>query len=101
MRTAIATLSAENLLHNLKVVKEQAKSSKIIAMVKANAYGHGLRSVSSRLAPHVDLLGVACIDEALALRKIGIQTPIILMEGVFEPQELVIASKERFHVVFH
>jgi alanine racemase len=100
-RTAVAILSTENLLHNLKVIKEQAPKSKVIAMVKANAYGHGLRSVSSRLEKHVDMLGVASIDEALALRKVGIQIPIILAEGVFEANELLVASTEGFHVVFH
>lgn len=100
-RTAIAILSTENLYHNLQVIKNQAKSSKIIAMVKANAYGHGIRSVSLRLAQEVDLLGVASIDEALALRKSGVNTAILLSEGVFEPQELFVASTEKFHVVFH
>jgi len=100
-RTAVAILSTENLLHNLKVIKEKAPQSKVIGMVKANAYGHGLRSVSSRLERHVDMLGVASIDEALILRKIGIQIPIILAEGVFEPNELLVASTEGFHVVFH
>ncbi|MBS0290755.1 MAG: alanine racemase [Proteobacteria bacterium] len=100
-RTAVAILSTENLLHNLNVIKGQAPHSKVIAMVKANAYGHGLRSVSTRLEKHVDMLGVASIDEALALRKVGVQIPIILAEGVFEPNELLVASTEGFHVVFH
>lgn len=100
-RSAVAILSTENLLHNLTVIKGQAPESKIIAMVKANAYGHGLRSVATRLEKHVNMLGVASIDEALALRKAGINIPIILAEGVFEPSELLIASTEGFHVVFH
>ncbi len=100
-RTAVAILSTENLLHNLKVIKGKAPQSKVIGMVKANAYGHGLRSVSTRLERHVDMLGVASIDEALILRKIGVQIPIILAEGVFEPNELLVASTEGFHVVFH
>lgn len=100
-RTAVAILSTENLLHNLGVLKGLAPQSKVIAMVKANAYGHGLRSVSLRLEKHVDMLGVASIDEALALRKVGIQGPLMLTYGVFEPNELLIASTEGFHVVFH
>lgn len=100
-RTALAILSTENLLHNLAVIKEQARGSSIIAMVKANAYGHGLRSVSLRLQDHVASLGVASIDEALALRKVGIKIPITLMEGVFDADELLVASCEGFHVVFH
>lgn len=100
-RAAIAILSTQNLLHNLGVIKRRAPNKKVIAMVKANAYGHGLRSVSLRLQPMVDSLGVASIDEALALRKVGITRPITLMEGVFEPNELVVASCQNFHVVFH
>ncbi len=100
-RAAVATLSTENLLHNLSVIKRHAPCTKIIAMVKANAYGHGLRSVSRRLAPHVDSLGVASIDEALALRRVGVTIPITLMQGVFQADELPIASAEGFHVVFH
>ncbi len=101
-RTALAILSTENLLHNINVIKHKINpGTKIIAMVKANAYGHGLRSVSLRIQEHVDMLGVASIDEALALRKAGITIPIMLAEGVFESSELIIASTEKFHVVFH
>lgn len=99
-RAALAVLSTENLLHNLKTIKLLAPSSKIIAMVKANAYGHGLRSVSMRLDGHADMLGVASIDEAMELRKIGIKTPIMLSEGAFESSELLLASIHGFHVVF-
>lgn len=100
-RTALATLSTQNLVHNVSIIQHQAPQSKIIAMIKANAYGHGLRSTGLRLEPHVDSLGVASIDEAVALRKVGIKIPITLMEGVFEPQEFAIAAQENFHVVFH
>lgn len=100
-RGSLAILSTENLLHNLAVIKKHAPGAQIIAMVKANAYGHGLRSVSLRLEKHVDSLGVACIEEAIALRKVGIKIPITLMEGVFEPDELLIAACEKFPVVFH
>lgn len=100
-RTAFAILSTENLLHNISVIRAQAPRSKVVAMVKANAYGHGLRSVSLRIQHAVDMLGVSCIDEALALRKAGVKIPILLAEGVFEPRELVIAAAEKFTVAFH
>lgn len=100
-RTAVAILSTENLLHNLRVLKQHVHPAKMIAMVKANAYGHGIRSVSQRLDGHVDMLGVASIDEALALRKAGVKAAILLVEGVFEANELLIASTENFQVVFH
>jgi alanine racemase len=100
-RTATAILSTENLLHNLQVIKDKVTPAKVIAMVKANAYGHGIRSVGLRLDGHVDMLGVASIDEALALRKAGIKSDILLAEGVFEPNEILIAATEKLHVVFH
>lgn len=102
-RGAVAILSTENLLHNANVIREKVKPAKVIAMVKANAYGHGIRSVAARLDGVVDFFGVASIDEALILRKLGlgIKTPIILMEGAFEPHDLSLASIENLHVVFH
>jgi alanine racemase len=100
-RSALAVLSTENLLHNLNIIKAKAPQAKVIAMVKANAYGHGLRSVSSRLSAHVDILGVASIDEAMALRQIDVTLPILLIEGVFEASELQIAATQGFEVVFH
>jgi alanine racemase len=100
-RTATAILSTENLLHNLGVIKNLVGPAKIIAMVKANAYGHGIRSVGLRLNGRVDMMGAASIDEALTLRKAGVKTDILLAEGVFEPGELLIAATEKLHVVFH
>jgi alanine racemase len=100
-RAALAILSTENLLHNLDVIKNHAPNSAVIAMIKANGYGHGLRSTAMRLEKYVYSLGVASIDEALALRKVNIKIPITLMEGVFEPNELLVAACENFHVVFH
>ena len=100
-RSATAILSTDNLLHNLQVIKDKVKPAKVIAMVKANAYGHGIRSVGLRLDGRADMLGVASIDEALALRKAGIKTDILLAEGVFEQNELLIAATEKLHVVFH
>lgn len=97
----IAILNRANLLHNVQVIKQQAANSKLIVMVKANAYGHGIRSVAKSLDGVVDMFGVACIDEALILRDIGIKTPIMLAEGVFAANELVLAAIKQLHVVFH
>ena len=100
-RHTACDLSTANLLHNVAVIRAQASRAKIMAMVKANAYGHGLRSVGLRLDAHVDALGVASIEEALALRQAGVKAPIVLIEGVFAPEELLCASQHGFHVVFH
>lgn len=100
-RAATAVLSTENLLHNVQVIRAKTNPAKMIAMVKANAYGHGIRSVARKLENYIDMFGVASIDEGIILREIGIKTPILLAEGIFEKNELLIACAENFHIVFH
>ena len=64
--------------HNLQIVRKKAPGRMIIAMVKANAYGHGLVRIAEHLASEgVDYLGTAFVEEALELRKAGIAIPII------------------------
>lgn len=73
---AVVDLSC--ITHNLNVAREKAPGRKIIAMIKANAYGHGLTRVGAHLAAEgVDYLGTAFVEEALELRRAGITIPII------------------------
>ena len=75
---AAAVVDLSCITHNLREVRRKAPGKKIIAMVKANAYGHGLIRVAEHLARQgVDYLGTAYVEEALALRQAGISTPII------------------------
>ena len=75
---AAAVVDLACISHNLHVVREKAPGRKIIAMIKANAYGHGLTRIGAHLAAEgVDYLGTAFVEEALELRKAGITTPII------------------------
>lgn len=101
MRGASCTLSTTNLLHNLNVIESRAPGAKIMAMIKANAYGHGIRSVGQRLDDHVDALGVASVGEAVALREAGIKAPVVLIQGVFTPDEIAIAAAMNFHMICH
>jgi alanine racemase len=64
-----------------------------MAVVKANAYGHGALPVAQALDPLVDALAVACLEEAQGLRDNGVKAPILLLEGVFEAAELVAAAQ--------
>lgn len=100
-RPTYAEINLKSLLHNLHVLQQQSNICSILAMVKANAYGHGITKIASALAPHVKGLGVASINEALKLREHGIQTPITLIEGIFEENELDIVSANNFTVIFH
>jgi len=103
--------SISNLLHNLNTIKSAITSNsltkgskvRIIAMVKANAYGHGIVNIAKILDnADIDAFGVASINEALLLRNDhNIKKPIILIEGVFEPDEYIIASNNNFYIVFH
>ena len=96
-----ATLSTDNLVHNVGVIQRMAPQSKVIAMVKSNGYGHGLRSVAKRLEGEVSWLGVASVNEALALRDAGVTAAILLMEGVFSLPEYRCAEDQGFGVVVH
>jgi len=87
MRPLIAEIRLDHLAHNYLLAREQHGGC-ALATVKANAYGHGARQVALHLAPLADGFAVACLEEALELRQAGIQLPILLLEGVFEPAEL-------------
>lgn len=99
-REVVANVRLDALRHNLRVVRRHCPRSRIIAMVKANGYGHGLVPTARALAD-ADALGVAVIDEALALREGGITKPVVLLEGVFDPRELRQAAEHGFAPVFH
>ncbi len=78
------TVDLLRLAHNLTQVRAYVGDRKIIAVVKANAYGHGALAVSEVLSKQgVAMLGVAHIEEGIALRQGGIKTPILVMTGLF------------------
>ena len=100
MRPTFLTMDLAALTHNLALVQSLAPGRKIIAMVKANGYGHGLVKMAEHLT-QADALGVASIDEAIQLREAGITQPIILMEGVFTAEEVQLAAHYDFGLVVH
>jgi alanine racemase len=88
-----AGLDLAALRHNVEVARRLAPRSKLMAVVKADAYGHGALTIARELEPLADALAVACIEEALELRAGGIDTPVLLLQGVFEATELAIAAQ--------
>ena len=88
-----ATLDLDALRHNVVLTRQLAPDSRLMAVIKANAYGHGMTVIGKALQPQVDALAVACIEEAVELRDAGITIPILLLEGVFEQAELALASR--------
>jgi alanine racemase len=93
-----AKLDLQALRHNLGLARELAPASKLMAVVKANGYGHGAVTIAAALDSLVDALAVACIEEALELRQAGIRAPILLLEGPFEASELTQAAEHEFWI---
>jgi alanine racemase len=87
-RPTVAEIDLAALRHNYKKVGELAGSgSKVLAIVKANAYGHGAVAVARELEQcGVDFLGVALCEEAVELRNAGIETPLVVLGGVYNSQ---------------
>lgn len=80
MQAATVMINRRALRHNLQRLRQLAPASKLVAVVKANAYGHGLLE-TARTLPDADAFGVARLEEALRLRAGGITQPILLLEG--------------------
>ena len=80
------------LQHNLRRVQLKAQNAKVWAVVKANAYGHGLKNVFDALRG-ADGFALLDLDEAQQLREMGWRGPILLLEGIFEARDLEICSR--------
>ncbi len=94
-RPTWAEIDLKNLVFNYRQIKRVAgQKAKVLAAVKANAYGHGMVEVSKKLqGAGVDYLGVASIDEAMVLRNAGIKTPILVLGIASSKQEMQLAFK--------
>lgn len=100
MQTARIEIDLNALRHNYHQMKALAPRSKVVAVVKGNAYGHGSVVVAKAL-PEADAFAVARIEEAVELREAGITQPILLLEGCFCPEDLQAAARLSFHTVIH
>lgn len=100
MRQATVSIDQQALQHNLNRVKQLAPQAKVVSMVKANAYGHGVENCLDALADS-DAFGVACLEEALEIRQLGDQHPITLVEGVFSADEMTVAIAHKIELVIH
>jgi alanine racemase len=95
-----ATIDLGALRHNLQVVRRLAPKSSVMAVIKANAYGHGLITVA-RALESADAFAVARVHEGLALRDAGITTRIVLLEGFFDREQLEAALAAGLETVVH
>jgi len=88
-----AKLNLKALRHNIGLARKLAPRSRVMAVVKANGYGHGAVAIATALEPLADALAVACIEEAMELREADIKAPILLLQGAFEAAELALAAR--------
>ena len=100
MRPARALIDLQALRHNYQLARETT-GAKALAVIKADAYGHGAVRVAQALEAEADGFAVACIEEALELRQAGIRAPILLLEGFFEADELALIVEHDFWCVVH
>jgi alanine racemase len=100
IRLIRALIDTAALRHNLGAIRAYAPGAKVMAVIKANAYGHGLVSTALALAD-ADSFAVARLEEGIALRSAGVSAPIVLLEGVFSAEQLAEAAHHRFELVVH
>nr|BET44859.1 MAG: alanine racemase [Candidatus Aschnera chinzeii] len=87
MQSVTAFIDINALVHNIKIIKK-ITNSKIIAIVKANAYGHGILKIAKTIKNLVDAFGISRVQEGIILRTNGINNKILLLEDFFETDEL-------------
>ena len=100
IRLIRALVDTAALRHNLGTVRAYAPGAKVMAVVKANAYGHGVVSTALALAD-ADSFAVARLEEGIALRSAGVRAPVVLLEGVFSAEQLAEAAHHGFELVVH
>ena len=96
-----ARIHLDAVRQKYRYARQLAPGTRALAVVKANAYGHGAVPVARRLAEEADGFAVACVDEALELRESGIRNRILLLEGVFAPDEIALADRAGLDMLVH
>lgn len=86
VRSTFVEVNLSQLSRNLRAIREKISPARVLIVVKANAYGHGLTEVTKYLDPLVDYIGVAVLEEGILLREIGVQTPILVLGGIWGNQ---------------
>ena len=99
-RATRAIIDIDALQHNLNVARRAAPDSRVMAVIKANGYGHGIVEVAHALQ-QAEAFAVACIDEAITLREAGITQPIVLLEGFTRSGDLNLLQGFNLQPVIH
>jgi alanine racemase len=86
IRATWVEVNLTRLTQNLQAIRAHVTPAKVMIIVKANAYGHGLAEVSKHLSSLVDYIGVAVLEEGILLRELGVKTPILILGGIWGDQ---------------
>lgn len=100
-RQTFAEIDRAALKHNASIARQLAGTARLLGVVKADGYGHGVLTVAEAISGYVDAFAVAFIDEAIILRNAGFTQPIVLLEGCFSAAELPICAHYNFQPVVH
>ncbi len=101
MKAVSSIIDTGALVRNMRQIRKMAPNSKLLAVVKANAYGHGLYPVAAALKDDADAFAVSRIEEALSLRTQGITKPIVLLEGFFNADDVDLVSRYDLYTAVH
>lgn len=82
LRPTHVVVNLSQLRRNLQAIRAHVSPARVMVMLKANAYGHGLARVAQFIAPELDYIGVAVLDEAISLREMGLRQPVLVAGGV-------------------
>jgi alanine racemase len=86
MRPTYLEVNLLQLRKNLEAIRAHVAPAKVMPMIKANAYGHGVDGVAPFIEPYVDYFGVALVEEGIHLRELGITKPILVVGGTLPEQ---------------
>ncbi len=86
LRPTHLEVNLSQLKRNLAAIRAHVAPARVLVVLKANAYGHGVDGVAPFIAPHADYIGVAIVEEGIHLRRLGITRPILVMGGTLPEQ---------------
>jgi alanine racemase len=86
VRATWAEVNLDRLSRNLQAIHAHVAPARVMIIVKANAYGHGLEQVAKQLGPLADYIGVAVLEEGIFLRELGVTAPILVLGGIWGDQ---------------
>lgn len=100
-RSATVEIDLDALTHNLSIVRQHAGEASVMAVIKANAYGHGMLAVAKHLEDKVEAFAVACVKEAVVLRESGINSRIVILQGFQNEDQLALCVRYQLEPVCH